>query len=488
MDRLRVENISKRFPGVQALSDVSFTVATGEVHALCGENGAGKSTLMNILSGNVRADEGRLYLNGERVQFASAQEAFNQGISIVHQHLSLIESISAAENIFLNRQPRTSTGLINYGKLRYNAQKLLSDLGIEIDPDAPVMRLSPAEKQMIEIAKALAREPQLLILDEPTASLTDKETAVLFKLLGDLMLRDISVIYISHRLAEIDLIATRVSVLKDGTYQGTYVKKDLSRDILISKMIGRELLKTNRDYTTAGAPILQVNNISSDAFTNVSFEVRRREIVGLAGLVGAGRTEIAQAIFGARAFEGEIIFKMKAFKPRHPQDAIRNGIAYVPEERKRLSLFPDMSVKDNVIAASLNTTTKGSFYRESDNMSATEEVITKFKVATTGAGQKVTTLSGGNQQKIVLGKWLLTTPDLLIVDEPTHGVDVGAKSEIYEVLFQLANSGKAILVISSELPELLAICDRILVIKAGELAGELDAAEATEEKVMTLAT
>ncbi len=488
MDRLRIENISKRFPGVRALTNVSFSIAPGEIHALCGENGAGKSTLMNILTGNIRADEGRIWLNDEELVLSSPQEAFDRGISIVHQHLSLIDSISAAENIFLNHQPVNRNGLIDYRGLRSQAANLLDELGIEIDPAILVMHLSPAEKQMIEIAKALARNPQLLILDEPSASLTDKETRVLFRILDDLVRKDVAIIYISHRLAEIGQIATRISILKDGVYQGTYLQGELTRDNLISKMIGRELIRTHRAAREEREVLLDVEGISSRSFRRISFQVRRGEIVGLAGLVGAGRTAIAKAIFGAIPYDGKILFKGEKLRVKHPADAIRNGIAYVPEERKRLGLFSDMSVKENILAASANTTAESRLYDEANGLAQSKDMIRKFRVATTGPEQKVSRLSGGNQQKVVLGKWLLTEPDLLIVDEPTHGIDIGAKAEIYDTLFQLADTGKGIIVISSELPELLAICTRILVMRSGELAGSIPGPEATEEKIMTLAT
>lgn len=488
MTQLKLTGISKTFPGVRALDRVDLTILPGEIHALCGENGAGKSTLMNILVGNLQPDEGTIILNNAPVIFSKPQQAIEFRIAIVYQQLSLIDSLNVAENIFANQQPVNAWGLIGFNELYKKATSLLRQLDLdEINPRTLVSKLSPAQKQMVEIAKALSKKPSILILDEPTASLTEKETKTLFNILQNLKGQGTSIIYISHRLEEIFLLADRISILKDGKHQGTFLKQDITKDELIKRMVGREIKALKVEGHSRDEILLSVKNITGKRFHNVTFELRRGEILGLSGLVGAGRTEIARAVFGVDSIDsGEIILRGKTLKIKHSSDAISHGMAYVPEERKRLGLFSEMSIQDNIIAGKLSNAVSGRFYSSTKARTLAENSKTKLNIAAPGVHQRVVNLSGGNQQKVVLAKWLLTNPEVLIVDEPTHGIDVGAKFEIYEILNLLAEQGKGIIMISSDLPELLGICDRIVVIKMGEVKGELSRRDATEEKIMAM--
>ncbi|MEJ1240982.1 sugar ABC transporter ATP-binding protein [Chryseolinea sp. T2] len=486
--RIDIADISKSFPGVKALKHVSLSVAAGEVHALCGENGAGKSTLMNILSGNLQPDEGQIFLNGNAFVSNGPRDALRAGIAVVFQHLSLAEEVSVAENIFVNQQPVNRFGLIDHALLNKNSRILLEELNIELDPSSIVGSLSPAQRQMVEIAKALAKDPQVLILDEPTASLTDESIRVLFEIIVRLKKRGTSVIYISHRLAEIFEIADRVSVLKDGEFKGTFPRKGLSREELIQRMVGREIKTVPRTRDESGEVILDVAGLSSHKFSNISFSLRSGEIVGMAGLIGAGRTEIARAIFGIDNYnEGEVRLRGKAIKLSHPIDAIRHGIGYVTEDRKKLGLFQEMTVTDNIAVSKAESTTESNFVDKYAALRLASDYRTRLSIATSSLDQLTVSLSGGNQQKVLLAKWLATSPEVLIIDEPTHGVDVGAKQEIYNILTDLARNGLALIVISSELPELLSLCDRILVVRRGEISGVLSAGEATEEMILSLA-
>lgn len=488
MRTIRLQGISKTFPGVKALQGIDMIIHPGEVHAVCGENGAGKSTLMNILTGNLQPDGGQIILDNQVVSLQSPQEAFEHGISIVHQHLSLVESLSIAENIFVNQQPANRFGFIRFKLLYQKTKTLLDQLDIELDPTTTLSRLSLAEKQMVEIAKALSKNPQFLILDEPTASIPEKETKVLFTILRNLKQKGVSILYISHRLDEIFQLADRISVLKDGKLQGTFNAEEISKDVLIQKMVGRSLESIRTQSQETSTVLLQVSKLSADRFTDISFTLHRGEILGLAGLIGAGRTEIARAIFGIdRINSGEIRLKNEIVLFGHPAEAIEHGIAYVPEDRKHLGLFMDMSIRDNIISADLKNARSGNVF---DNRKATEMAKSSkenLRIAATGVGQSVRNLSGGNQQKVVLGKWLWTNPDVLIVDEPTHGIDVGARQEIYRILSALASQGKGIIVISSDLPELLGLCDNIIVLREGVKAGAMSRQEATEQKIMSLA-
>ncbi|HMG90885.1 MAG TPA: sugar ABC transporter ATP-binding protein [Chryseolinea sp.] len=490
MTVLKLEGISKTFPGVKALDNVDLLVEKSEILSICGENGAGKSTMMNIIAGNMQPDHGRIYLNDQHVEIKTPQSAFDLGIAVVYQHLSLVENLSVAENIYANRQPVNKLGLIQFDELHVRSQKLLKELGMDdINPSTLVSRLSQPKKQLVEIAKALSRHPSILILDEPTTSITERETRTLFEILFTLKNQGVSILYISHRLDEIFKISDRVSVLKDGRSQGTFKASNITKDQLITKMVGREIKALRSGSTSRPEVLLEVKDLTGARFRNISFRLHRGEILGMAGLIGAGRTEIARALFGAdKVRSGSILLNGHLVSALdHPEVAIRNGIAYVPEERKTSGLFQEMSIQDNVIAGDLKNASSRNGYSQAKAKMLAIELKDKLKIVAPDVQQKVINLSGGNQQKVVLAKWLLTHPEVLIVDEPTHGIDVGAKFEIYELLKIMAAEGKAILVISSDLPELIGLCDRILVIKEGSITGEVTRAEASEEIIMTLA-
>jgi ribose transport system ATP-binding protein len=489
MTRLQLHHISKSFIAIKALQKVDVAFEAGEIHAVCGENGAGKSTLMNILAGNLQPDEGEIKIDGKAVKFTSSQQAFAYGIATVYQHLSLMDNLSVAENIFTNQHPRNRWGLIDFDELNKQANNLLELLQIKfIKPGTRVAKLPAPQKQLVEIAKALSKKSSVLILDEPTASLTESETHVLFPILQRLKKEGVTIIYISHRLDEIFQLADRITVLKDGKTHGTFDIKALNKQKLIRLMVGRDIITLRSQSTKTERVLLNIEKLSSREFSEISFQLHEGEILGLAGLVGAGRTEIARAIFGIDEVEtGTITLAAQVLQPRHPADVIKDGIAYVPEDRGSLGLFTEMSIRDNMVAAALKKVTSNNLF---STLKAEEQAI-RYKeilhIATVDVNTPVNNLSGGNQQKVVLAKWLFTDPRVLIVDEPTHGVDVGAKFEIYEILKALAQQGKGIIVISSELPELIGLCDRILVINKGRLSGEVMGEEATEEKILELA-
>ena len=487
---MQLSGISKFFPGVKALDAINFDLHPGEVHALCGENGAGKSTLMNILTGNLQPDAGLFQFNNSPATITDPADAARKGIAIVYQHLSLIGSLSVAENIFANTQPRNKWGFIQYDQLFAQSKQLLESLQLSaINPRQLVSELSPGEKQMVEIAKALSKNPDVLILDEPTASISEKETQILFAIIQRRRAENKAIVYISHRLAEIFQIADRVTVLKDGRYQGTFPIGEMTEDKLIRLMVGREIVNKRINSVATNDVLLSVKNLSGKGFRNVSFSVHRGEIVGLSGLIGAGRTEIAQALFGyTRPVSGAIFFEGKSVQFTHPADALNAGIAYVPEDRKSNGLFLEKTVTDNIIVASMNRSASPAQYNETIAAQNAIAFKDKLRIATPGIAQKVINLSGGNQQKVMLARWLLTDPKLLIVDEPTHGIDVGAKFEIYQILRELAATGKAVIVISSELPELMVLCDRIIVVRNGSISGEVDAGITSEEELLELAT
>lgn len=488
--RLQLSGISKFFPGVRALNKVDLSVRKGEVHALCGENGAGKSTLMNILTGTHRPDEGKIMLDGREVNILNQQQAKALGIAIVHQERSLVGNLNVAENIFAGHQPRKAFGFIDFKKLYAQTLELLNTLQLsEIGPKTPVDQLSPGQQQMVEIAKALSQQPQILVLDEPSASITETEVQLLFNIVRQLARQGVSVIYISHRMAEIFAIADRVSVLKDGNYQGTREVADISVSDVIRMMVGRDLLV--QEYASQARPevVLETRNFSGFKFNQVNFKLHKGEILGLAGLVGAGRTEVARAIFGADPLlSGEILINGQQVRINHPSDAIALKIGYLPEERKDKGLFLDMSIEDNIVASCLPAAAKKGFLQDVQISDLAYRYQQQLNIVTPNTKQKVMNLSGGNQQKVVLAKWLLAKPAIFMVDEPTHGVDVGAKSEIYQILRNLASQGVAILLISSELPEVLALSDRILVMWNGTLTAELNRTQASEQEIMHYAS
>jgi ABC-type sugar transport system ATPase subunit len=487
---LKLEKITKFFPGVKALDGVDFSLHTGEVHALCGENGAGKSTLMNIVTGNYQPDGGSIWLYGQQVVIADQKDAQRKGISIVYQERSLVDSLSIAENIFAGRQPVNHFGLIDRAKLDAMASHLLQRLGLHnLAPRDPVSLLSPAMQQMVEIAKALSHQPRILVLDEPTASITESETQVLFGLIRELKAQGTGVIYISHRMAEIFEIADRVTVLKDGTYQGTRLVADCQIDDVIRLMVGRDLQAYPYSLQSKADTVLEVKQLTGTGFANVSFSLQKGEMLGLAGLVGAGRSEMARALMGAEPLlGGEIWLKGQRVTFSHPAQAIASGIGYLPENRKEQGLFLEMDVTDNVIAAAMPLVARGGLIQENMAEQMAASFVRQLRIKTPGVSQKVVNLSGGNQQKVVLARWLMRNPEILIVDEPTHGVDVGAKAEIYLILQSLLQKGVSIILISSELPELLALSDRVLVMCNGTLTAVLNRKEASEHLVMQYAS
>lgn len=487
---LEVKLISKYFPGVKALDEVSLEIRKGEVHALCGENGAGKSTLMNILSGNLKADLGQIYIHGKEVNIKNQIEAQELGLSIVYQERSLVENLSVAENIFTTNKPCNRLGWIDYPQLYRNTQHLLDRLNIgDIRPRTLLRHLSAAKQQMVEIAKALSQNPQLLILDEPTASIGEVETQILFNIIRDLSANGVSVIYISHRMEEIFKIAHRVSVLKDGKFQGTRLVSETDVNEIIRMMVGRHLDKQTFQDHSREKVMLEVRNLSGLRFRNVSFQLRQGEILALSGLVGAGRSELARTIMGAdKKVEGEILLEGVKVNITHPQQATQLGIGYLPEERKSNGLFLDMSVEDNIISADLSSAAKNGFINQTKVKKIAEQYIQMLRIITLSSRQKAVHLSGGNQQKIVLARWLLRQPKVFMVDEPTHGVDVGAKTEIYSLLKELTRQGVSILLISSELPEVLTLSDRILVMWNGLVTAELSRDQASEEEIMHYAS
>ena len=488
---LEAREIVKTFAGVRALDRVSFDLAGGEVHALVGENGAGKSTLMHILGGVYAPDSGRILLDGAEVRFADPHAAARHGIGVVFQELSLSENLSIAENVFANRQPVRFADLIDWRELHDRTRDILRLFDWDIDPATPVGDLATAKQQVVEILKAIAGKPRLLIFDEPTSSLAALHTRMLFDNIRRLKQTGLSVIYISHHLSEVFQLADRVSVLRDGRLVDTCRVEDVTEDDLVRKMVGRELVDMYGSRAVEiGDQCFRIENASCEGrFQDVSLSVRKGEIVGVAGLAGAGRTELGRAIFGAEPLDsGRVFLGGKALTVRSPEDAIASGIAYLAEDRKGDGLFVDMSVRENCVAPSLGRFA-GRFGMMDDAAitQSARDAIDRFGIVTPSASQQVALLSGGNQQKVLLAMWTGIRPRLLIADEPTRGVDVGAKSEIYAQLRKLAADGVGILLISSDLPEILGLSDRVLVMRSGRLAGEFARGQATEETIIACA-
>ncbi len=488
---LTMQGISKSFPGVQALRDVSLEVRAGEVHALVGENGAGKSTLIRILGGIHARDAGEIQLRGHAVNIASPVQARALGISLIHQELNQVPALSVAENIFLGREPRRGPGFVNWPMMYAKADQLLHELGLAIPARRQLRTLTVAEQQLVEIAKALAVEAALLIMDEPTAALTVEETERLFQFIRDLRMRRVGIIYITHRLEEVFRIADRVSVLRDGHYVGTYAIGELTQDDVIRLMVGRDLTeKYPKASVPVGAPILEVRGVSvRGVFTDVSFTVHRGEILGIAGLIGSGKTELAHALFGAIPLDaGEILLDGHAVVIRSPSVAIEHGIGLAPEDRKRLGLVLGMSVRENITLPLLPRLNVVGFIRKQRELELVRQAIADLDMAVTSPDQPVRTLSGGTQQKTVVAKWLQTHPHVLLLSEPTRGIDVGAKVEIYRLMGELARQGVGIVMVSSELPEILGMSDRILVMHEGRITGEFLRAQATQEAILASAS
>ena len=491
---LQVKGITKRFPGVLALDNVSFALKRGEVHAIVGENGAGKSTLMHILGGLYKQNGGQVLLEGKRVAFSSPVDAQKHGISIVFQELSLTAELSVAENIFVNRQPK-KLGLIDHKKLFQKTRTMLDLFSENIDPKTPIKFLTIAKQQVVEILKALSHDPKVLILDEPTSSLTQVETKKLFENIRILKERGISIIYISHHLQEVFEIADRATVLRDGKYVDTVNVADVDEDKIVSMMVGREVTHnyvSRQGKIDGSVVVLEAQGLThAHLFHNISFQVHKGEILGFAGLIGAGRTEMARAIFGhEKLTAGRILLNGRPISVKSPTDAMRQGIAYTSENRKLDGLFLSQSIEENCVSPQLKEFAgRGIGFLDEKRMEDfTKMCIDKFNITTPSMKQRVRNLSGGNQQKVLLSMWLGIQPKVLIVDEPTKGVDVGAKAEIYDILRALADTGVAIIVISSELLEVLTISDRIIVMKSGRIAGIMNNSEATEENVIAYAT
>ena len=483
---LRCSGLVKSFGGVKALRGIDFDLRTGEVHALAGENGAGKSTLMHLLAGVHHPDGGTIEIDGRAVSIEDEHAAQQLGISIVYQERSLFNLLTVAENLFVNRPPIGRWGMVDEGKMRRDTQKLLDEVNVHVDPDAVLGSLPPAQQQMIEIAKALSFRSRIFILDEPTAAITVAETETLFRVMNGLKAKGVGMIYISHRLEEIFQVADRVTVLKDGASQGTWNVKDITPEQLVSRMVGREAIYQHmrRVPDRGGVPRLQVSGLSDAFLKNVTFEAYKGEILGFAGLAGAGRTETAMAIFGARPLiRGEIHVDGKLVTVHKPRDAMEAGIAYVTEDRRDFGLFLRMNIGENVAAADLERFGHWGF-NQTLMMRTARDYIQRLRIAAPGPEAISGKLSGGNQQKVLLSRWLLRKPKILIVDEPTRGIDVGTKAEIYDMLRSLADGGTTVIVISSDLPEVLAISDRVIVMREGAIAVELPVEGATEEVIM----
>lgn len=489
---LDMKGIAKSYPGVVALSGVDFSVLPGEVHALVGENGAGKSTLMKILAGADTKDAGSILIDGAEVHIDSPHEAMRLGVSIIYQEFNLVPYMNAAENIFLGREPASAVpGVIDFRRMYDEAGKIIDELGVAVNVRSPMNRLSVAQQQMVEIAKATSRKSRIIAMDEPSATLTDHELENLFALIRRLKADGVSIIYISHRLEEIFEIADRVTVLRDGAFVAAKNVADTDRSDIIRMMVGRELCETfPKQQAEAGPVALEVKGLTRvGIIEDINLSVRQGEILGIAGLVGAGRTEVARAIFGADPIDsGQVLIDGRPVDIRSPRHAISLGIGLVTEDRKALGLVLGMAVRENISLANLNILTRLGFINRGKERKVAEGYVEDILIKTPSIEQAVQNLSGGNQQKVVLAKWLFTKSKALIFDEPTRGIDVGAKTEIYQLMNRLTETGVAIIMISSELPEVLGMSDRILVMHEGRIAGELSRHEATQEKIMRLAT
>ncbi len=488
---LVMEGVSKAFPGVQALNNVHLTVRRGTVHALMGENGAGKSTLMKVLIGIYIPDEGEITFQGQKVKFENTRQALKLGISMIHQELSPEPYMTVAENIWLGRAPVNRFGLIDKKKMLADTKALFERLEIAIDPRAVMRNLSVANTQMVEIAKAISYDASLIIMDEPTSAITEREVAHLFKLIRSLQAKGVSVIYITHKMDEVFQIADDITVFRDGRHISTLRASDTDRNTLIAMMVGREL--TNlfpKEEATIGETVLSVRNLTRKGIVEgVSFDLRRGEILGLAGLMGAGRTEVIEGLFGIKPLDaGEVTIKGKPVRIKSPQDAIRHGMALLTEDRKLTGIMGVLPVRDNMMIASLANYTKAGLLNKRIINETCAREKNRLELKTPSMDQLIKLLSGGNQQKVLVSRWLLTVPDILILDEPTRGIDVGAKSEIHRLMSKLAQEGKAIIMISSELPEILGMSDRVLVMHEGRIGGEFERQDASQENIMRAAT
>lgn len=485
---LQAHNVHKAFAGVQALSGVSLEIRAGEVHALMGENGAGKSTLMNVLAGLYQPDAGEIQLHGKVVTIKNPHDAIRKGIAMIHQELMPVPDMTVAENIMLGREPVLGmAGWINRREMEREAGRLLGLLGMKLPVTRMMRELSVAEMQTVEIARALGRNAGIVIMDEPTSAISDREVEALFSVIRMLKQRGVAVVYISHKMDEIFRIADTVTVLRDGAYVGTHPAGELDERKLISLMVGRDLAAMiPKDCGKRGEVLLDVRRLGrAGAFRDVSFSVRSGEILGIAGLMGAGRTEVMRALFGLdQADEGEIFAGNRPARIRRPADAIRLGIGMVTEDRKNSGIVPTMSVAHNTTLAALSSCCSGVFINHARERTVVDENIKSFGIKTSGRRQAVSQLSGGNQQKVVIAKTLLAQPSIVILDEPTRGIDIGAKAEVYAIIARLAREGRAVIMVSSELPEILLLSDRILVMRQGTVAAELDPRKTSQEEIL----
>ena len=488
---LRMQNIRKTFPGVVALDNVNLDVRSGTVHSLMGENGAGKSTLMKCLIGMYTPDEGTVELAGDIVRFKDTKDGLEHGISMIHQELSPVPEMMVAENIWLGREPRGRLGLLSPAAMFRKTRELFDEWKIDIDPRARMKDLTVSKQQMVEIAKAISYDAKIIIMDEPTSAIPEREVAHLHGMIKRLTDFGVAIIYITHKMDEVFRISDDITVFRDGKHVGSYPAKELDRDKLIKLMVGRELTDLfPKEEAEIGEVVLSVQGLNRGAVVkDVSFELRRGEILGLAGLMGAGRTEVLETIFGIeKADSGEVVLNGKTLRIKQPSDAIRAGMALLTEDRKLNGIMGVLSVRDNITAAALPRYSPHGVLHIGEMRKDSEDQREKLRIKTPSLNQLIKNLSGGNQQKALISRWLLTVPDVLMIDEPTRGIDVGAKSEIHRLMSMLAQQGKAIIMVSSELPEVLGMSDRILVMHEGRISGELSREEANQESVMHLAT
>ncbi len=490
---LEMKGIDKRFSGVHALKSVNLELREGEVHALMGENGAGKSTLMKVLCGIYKRDGGEVVLFDEPVEFNTIKESQMAGISIIHQELNMMNHLTVAQNIYIGREPMINGIYIDDKKMEQDAKALFDRIGVDIDPGAVLGTLTVGKQQMVEIAKAVSHDSKILILDEPTAALTQVEVEELFSIMRDLKAKGIGMIYISHRMDEINRISDRITVMRDGEYVGTLITADTTKDEIVKMMVGRVIYGDKKEASTvpADAPVvLEVRNLNrGKEIKDVSFKLHRGEILGFSGLMGAGRTEVARAIYGADKIDsGEIFINGKKVNIKTPEAAVKNGICYLSEDRKRYGLLLDKSVSENSVLSNLDDYIHAGWINDAEIDRAAEKENAKLKTKTPSMKQILRNLSGGNQQKVIIARWLLKNSDIFIFDEPTRGIDIGAKSEMYTLMEELASQGKSVIMISSELSEIQRLSDRVVVMCEGRITGELDIADATQEKIMALAT
>jgi ribose transport system ATP-binding protein len=489
---IKMAGISKSFGKVNVLKDVSFSLEKGEVHALMGENGAGKSTLMKILTGIYPKDTGTIQVRGQEVEINSPKEAEQMGIAVIHQELNIIPQLTVAENMFLGRDLcYGKTGILRTREMKKKTREYLERLKVHINPDAQAGTLSIGQQQMIEIARALSLNAEVLIMDEPTAALTDREIEALFAVIKDLRSQGVGIVYVSHRMEEIFAICDRISVLRDGTFVGTEVIQETDLDTIVRMMVGRQIGERFPERNVSiGEERLRVEGLGDgNVIAGISFFARRGEVVGIAGLMGSGRTEIARALFGVSEKQsGRVFLDGKEIRIRKPDDAIAHGIAFVTEDRKGQGLVLGLSVRENIALTNLEMLSKNGVVSASKEANLVRDMMGRLNIKASSGEQTVKSLSGGNQQKVVIGKWLGIRPKVLILDEPTRGVDIGAKKEIYNIMNQLAAEGVTIIMISSELPEILGMSDRILVMHEGKLAAVMDKTQATQEKIMHAAT